>query len=135
MVGHYATVYDSEPLWSVRLAQKKFELTDKELVLRFAGPKNWQFLVLFFLLGPLIGSTISLIWMFAGKVTEKRIKFANVKSVEVDHPKFTLVHRIKLMGKNDEIYYFIPRKSYWQMLPNKEFVNETARQIKKLAGG
>jgi hypothetical protein len=119
----------------MRLAQKKFELTDKELVLRFAGPKNWQFIVLFVLLGPLIGGLITLAWVFAGKIKKKRVKLANVKSVEVDHPKFTLVHRIKLTVKNDEMYYFIPRKSYWQMLPNKEFVNETARQIKKLAGG
>lgn len=126
-----AIIYDSESRYSMRLVAKNAKITDKEIQLEKAGPKHWQFMICLFFLP--FGLLIFSIWTmiaYLRKGEQIIIPFKNIKKAEINHPRFTLIYRIKLTEKNGEEHYFILKKP-WQFTKTKEFTEEICDLINK----
>jgi len=129
----YATSYDSKSIWSMRLVTKKALLTDKYVYLSKLGPKTWHIGLIFLPFIWLVALPAILVWLLIAqfsKVHNVAIPIKEISKVEVDHPKFTLIYRIKIVEKSGIEHYFIPRKTYWQMTSQKEFADELVREIR-----
>ncbi len=131
-VEFYAQVYDSKSIHSLRMIAKPAFITDKNIHLFKAGPKAWHNIFIFILM-PV--TFVLLLWYIASNFSKGKeivIPLRNIKKVELEHPKYTLINRIKITEKNGNEHYFIPLATKYQILNRKNFAEKMHHAIKML---